>query len=287
MAAAHTMSRRGFVAALIAPAKAPIVDTHTHFYDPTRPQGVPWPSPTEKSLYRRVLPPEFVALARPHGVTATIVVEASPWLEDNQWVLDLATEHRVIAGLVGHLNPGQAGFREHLARFRKNSLFLGIRLGGGALTQGLFSPPFLEDLRQVAGAGLQVDLLGGPAMLEAVARLARAVPDLRIVIDHMPFDALGGPALTALHEHSRVYAKVSGRTADTAGLDELWRVFGPDRLIYGSNWPVSDRVAPYARIFSTVHSYFASKGDAALRKFLWDNALAAYRFNPASPSATG
>lgn len=280
MAAAHTLSRRGFVAALAAPASSPIVDTHTHFYDPSRPQGVPWPSPKEKSLYRRVLPSEFVALAKPHGVTAAIVVEASPWLEDNQWVLDLAAEHRVIAGLVGHLNPGESGFREHLARFNKNSLFLGIRLGGDALVRGLAAPAFVDDLRRLAGAGLQVDLLGGPPMLEAVARLARAVPDLRVVIDHLPFDAPGGPALAALHEHSLVYAKVSGRTADMAGLDELWRVFGPDRLIYGSNWPVSDRVAPYSRIFSTVHTYFASKGVLALRKFLWNNSLAAYRFIP-------
>lgn len=277
MVLGHTVSRRGFVAALLAPAPAPIVDTHTHFYDPTRPQGVPWPSPSEKTLYRRVLPPEFVALSRPHGVTSTIVVEASPWLEDNQWVLDLAKEHPVIVGLVGHLNPGEAGFREHLARFRKNPLFLGIRLGGGVLAQGLASPVFVEDLKRLAGEGLQVDLLGGPAMLADAARLVRVVPDLRIVIDHMPLDGPGGAALAALGQYSRVYSKVSGRTTDTAGLDELWRVFGEDRLIYGSNWPVSDRVMPYGRVFSTVHTYFAAKGESALRKYYWENACAAYR----------
>ena len=97
MAPGDTVSRRGFVAALIAPPSAPIIDTHTHFYDPTRPQGVPWPPPAERTLYRRVLPPEFVAVSQPHGVTATVVVEASPWLEDNQWVLDLATDNPVIA----------------------------------------------------------------------------------------------------------------------------------------------------------------------------------------------
>ena len=209
-------SRRGFVATLMAPAAAPIIDTHTHFYDPTRQQGVPWPPPSEKSLYRRVLPPEFVALSRPHGVTAAIVVEASPWLEDNQWVLNLAKDHLVIAGLVGHLNPGATGFREQLARFRKYPLFLGIRLSGNALSKGLPSAAFVDDLRRLSGEGLQVDLLGGPAMLEDVARLARAVPELRIVIDHVPFDTPGGPALAAMREHPSVYAKVSGRTTDTA-----------------------------------------------------------------------
>src|SRR2546422_9274246 len=65
-----------------------IIDTHTHFYDPTRPQGVPWPPKSETMLYRPVLPEEFVSKAKPLGVTGTIKVEASAWLEDNQWVLD-------------------------------------------------------------------------------------------------------------------------------------------------------------------------------------------------------
>ena len=276
MAPLNKVSRRGILIALLAPPSAPVIDTHTHFYDPTRPQGVPWPAPAEKALYRRVLPPEFVALSRPHGVRATIVVEASPWVEDNQWVLDLAKEHAVIAGLVGHLNPGESGFREQLARFRKNPLFLGIRLGGDALAKGM-ATQVVEDLRRLADEGLQVDLLGGPSMLAGVVQLARAVPELRIVIDHVPFDTPAGPTLAALREYPRVYAKVSGRTTDTAALDDLWHVFGEDRLIYGSNWPVSERVAPYGRIFGTVHSYFAAKGDAALRKYMWANALAAYR----------
>ncbi|HEY3444385.1 MAG TPA: amidohydrolase family protein [Paludibaculum sp.] len=263
---------------MLAPAAAPIIDTHTHFYDPERPQGVPWPRPAERALYRRVLPLEFIALSRPHGVTRTIVVEASPWLEDNQWVLDLAKDHPVIAGLVGHLNPGEGGFGEHLARFHRNPLFLGIRLGGEALAKGLAVPLFVADLRRLAGEGLQVDLLGGAAMLADVARLARAVPELRIVINHLPLDVPGGEALAVLREYPRVYAKVSGRTTDAEGLDELWRVFGEDRLIYGSNWPVSERVAPYERIFETVRTHFAGKGETALRKYFWDNARTAYRF---------
>ena len=77
-----------------------IIDTHTHFYDPTRPQGVPWPGPDEELLYRRVLPEDHRALAAPEGVTGTVVVEASAWLEDNQWILDLAAQTPWIVGLV-------------------------------------------------------------------------------------------------------------------------------------------------------------------------------------------
>src|SRR3954463_3661175 len=72
--------------------KLDIIDTHTHFYDPTRPQGVPWPGKGDKKLYRPVLPSEYKQLAKPFGVVGTIVVEASPWVEDNQWLLDLAAK---------------------------------------------------------------------------------------------------------------------------------------------------------------------------------------------------
>src|SRR2546421_730543 len=73
-------------------AKFEIIDTHTHFYDPSRPQGAPWPGKSDKLLYRPVLPGEYKKLARPFGVVGAIVVEASPWLEDNQWLLDLAAK---------------------------------------------------------------------------------------------------------------------------------------------------------------------------------------------------
>ena len=90
-----------------------IIDTHTHFYDPTRPQGVPWPPKDDSVLYRRVLPRDFRALAEPLGITGTVVVEASPWEEDNQWILDLAAQDPFLLGLVGHLKPGRPEFRDN------------------------------------------------------------------------------------------------------------------------------------------------------------------------------
>src|SRR5689334_25281079 len=82
-----------------APAQSPtlasgltVIDTHTHFYDPNRPQGVPWPPRDDKLLYRTVLPKEYRAQPVPRPVTGTVVVEASPWVEDTQWVLDLAAK---------------------------------------------------------------------------------------------------------------------------------------------------------------------------------------------------
>jgi hypothetical protein len=78
-----------------------LIDGHTHFYDPTRAQGVPWPPRDDKLLYRPVLPRDYRALAVPRRVTGVVAVEASSWLEDNQWVLDLAGHDPFIVGFVG------------------------------------------------------------------------------------------------------------------------------------------------------------------------------------------
>ena len=64
-----------------------VIDTHTHFYDPSRTQGVPWPNKDDDFLYRTVLPNEYKAMTMPLGVRGTVVVEASKWFEDNLWIL--------------------------------------------------------------------------------------------------------------------------------------------------------------------------------------------------------
>jgi predicted TIM-barrel fold metal-dependent hydrolase len=268
----------------------PAIDTHTHFYDPTRPQGVPWPKPGETLLYKPYLPAQFRSLTAPFGVLGTVVVEASPWVEDNQWVLDLAKEHAAIVGFVGNLQLGQPEFAANLRRFARNPLFRGLRLGEAAIAKGLGQPAFEKDLRRLADARLTLDVIGGPALPPNVARMARLAPPLRFVIDHLPFETWDGDpaaALAALAEVAslpNVYAKVSGvvrRGVEEAalyrpGLDLLWELFGADRLVFGSNWPVSERFAPYATVHRVVAEYFAAKGRAASEKFFWRNSRAAY-----------
>lgn len=143
-------------------SKEPLIDTHTHFYDPTRPQGVPWPGKGDKRLYRPVLPAEFFKLTTPLGVTGTVVVEASPWLEDNRWLLDLADHEKGIVGIVGNLTPGEAEFAGHLKRFSRHPLYRGIRIGHGLLKEKLADKAFLDDMRRLADQDLTLDVNGGP-----------------------------------------------------------------------------------------------------------------------------
>ncbi|MBS0202599.1 MAG: amidohydrolase family protein [Planctomycetes bacterium] len=280
----------------------PIVDTHTHFYDPQRPQGVPWPGKDDKSLYRQVLPEHFEAFAKPLGVTGTVIVEASPWVEDNQWVLDIADHDPFVLGLVGNLTPGKPEFAGHVKRFAANRRFRGIRVNSGPLKTGLDKAEFLADIKRLADADLELDINGGPELLPLVDQLATKLPDLRIVINHLANVKIDGPHLNAEWQagmqaaarHKQVFLKVSalvesaardGRTAPKDPqyyfpiLESVWQTWGEDRLIYGSNWPVSDRAGDYATVLKIVSEFFQSKGRAATEKFFAKNAKAAYRWS--------
>lgn len=279
----------------------PIVDTHTHFYDPTRPQGVPWPSKDDPLLYRPVLPREFQTLTKPFGVTGTVIVEASSWVDDNEWLLDLAKNDRFVLGVVGNLSPGTDLFARQLARFAKNPVYRGIRVNADVVNKGLDRPEFLSDLKKLIDADLELDVNGGPEMLQIVDRLADRLPDLRIVINHLSNVKIDGkepPAtwqvdLKACATHPKVFLKVSAliesaRTdqrpapSDTSFyhpiLNAAWKTFGEDRLIYGSNWPVSDNAGPYKLVFQIVSEFFRDHGRVASEKFFARNAEAAYKW---------
>ena len=289
---------------------AGIVDTHTHFYDPTRPQGVPWPGRDDAFLYRPVLPPEFETLARPLGVTSTVVVEASAWEDDNAWVLGLADRHRSLIGMVGHLNPGEPGFPTALTRFQGDRRFRGIRIGGGQVVRALDDEGLRRDLARLAESGLAVDVLVGPEQLEAVARMAGALPNLTVVIDHCANVRVDGKAPPAAWVdavrrcagHAQVVMKVSGLVEGTGRsrgdapgdvafyrpvLDVVYEAFGPDRVVYGSNWPVSARFASYETVFRIVETYFRAKGSTVADRYFTRNALRVYGVSVSGTGTAG
>ena len=116
-----------------------------------------------------------------------MAVEASPWLEDNLWLLRVADDNALVVGVVGNVAPGHPDFRDALGRFSKHPLFRGIRIHAGALPRALEDARMSADLKLLAGKDLSLDiLLSGPSAFGEVARLSESVPDLRIVLDTYP-----------------------------------------------------------------------------------------------------
>lgn len=280
-------------------AELDIIDCHTHFYDPTRPEGIPWP-PKDSPLYRTVLPQDLRALKKYRPVTGTVIVEASNRVEDNAWLLGLAKHDPFIVGIVGNLTPGTPDFKSHITRFAADPLFRGIRISV-QLLQDLLQKDHTEDLKLLADHDLELDVNGGPDTPTTIAQLAALLPSLRILLNHIgnvrvtadkPPSAWQSSIQTAA-KHSNVFAKISALVEGAARdgksapgdlefykpyIDVVWNAFGDDRVIYGSNWPVSDGAADYATLQRIVMEYAAQKGDVATRKFCSLNAKQAYKW---------
>jgi L-fuconolactonase len=304
------MKRRTFLAGAAVSAFAqepaiPIIDTHIHLFDTARPGGVPWPPKDNKALYMPALPPRYRQLTGKLGIVGAIEVEASPLLEDNQWVLDVAQKDPIIVGTVGHLEPADADFRKNFDKYRKNPLFLGIRYGnlwGRDLGDELAKPDFVPGLKMLAEANMVLDTANPNAkLMETMVRLTDRVPNLRVVLDHLPqMDPQPAEAsLKELAKRPQVYVKVSSVLRRVDGkvpedlafykgrLDEIFGMFGEDRLVYGSDWPNSDNWGPYPTVLRIVREYFTAKGRPIAEKYFWRNSLKAYRWKKRAPGQPG
>jgi L-fuconolactonase len=292
----------------VAPGRRPIVETHIHFWQVTRPGGVPWPTPAEGPIFRDVLPSEYTPIARANGVVTAGIVEASGIVEDNQWILDLVRKDRFYSFFVGNLEIGAPTFARDLARFAHDPRFVGIR---GYLTgpaEGItLSPAQLASLRDLARRGMTLDIIsrGTKNPKDQVQALCAAVPDLRIIIDHLG-GAKGPPPVDATWELEirrladvcpNLYMKFSSfydmyAPGDVvfpsptdlepykAHFDVLMSAFGPERLIWGSNWPVTTLHGTFEAQIAIAEEYLAPFGTSVRDSVMFKNALAFYRRRP-------
>src|SRR5689334_11189410 len=188
------MRRREFLAgtagAAFGQSPIPIIDTHVHLFDTSRPGGVPWPPKDNAALYKPALPARYKGIAEPLGIVGAIEVEASPLVEDNQWVLDVIKNEPVFVGTVGNLEPGTPDFRKQLDRFHRNPLFRGIRFGnlwGKDIGDELGKAAVIGDLKALAAADLTLDVANPtPRLMDSVVKVTDRVPELRVMLDHVP-----------------------------------------------------------------------------------------------------
>ena len=280
-----------------------IIDTHIHLYDTDREEGVPWPPKDDKVLYKPHLPTEFNRVSKAAGVTGVVIVEASDRIPDNQWILDLVKNDDFYIGLVGNIDPYRDDFAKILNQLKKDPRFVGIRLRVQGKQIDYADPKVRANLKTLAKAGLSADILmngEGIETIHQVTDLAAAIPDLRLVLNHVLGYNVDGKlpscewqeAVKKLAAHPNVYCKVSGLyqrcTIQPASqdpdfyrplLDILWNQFGSDRLIYGSNWPCTKKSGDYQSFVTLVNAYFTSKGQEASEKYFWGNAAKVYKLN--------
>lgn len=302
------MAQAGIAAgATFRPAsnQVPMVDTHIHLFDPTRPQGAPYRGPRSSPVYESgCFPATFRKTMASYNAVAAIHVDASPWVEDNLWMLQSVTSDPIMVGAIGNLRIEQSEFPEILDRFAKDALFLGLRYGnlwGYDLAGQSQNPSFLGNLKLLSERGLALDTANPRVdLLEAVVRVNDAVPDLRIIVDHLckldprPEELQAYRAvLMEISRRPTIYVKLSSSlhagnidpalSAHKDRLDLLYETFGSDRVLYASDWPNVEGDAPVDHAINLIQEYFASKSSEDQEKFFWRNSIAAYRWKARTP----
>ncbi len=314
-----------FASTVSAPSRAaavddiPIIDCHIHLFDGTRPQGAPYRG--GRAFQGGVaLPAMYARIARPLGIVGVIQVDASPWVEDNLWVLEAIQPEPLMVGTIGNLKPEKPEFAEYLERYAKNPLYRGIRYGnvwGYDLPKQVDNPRFVEGLKLLASHDLVLETANqNMALLQAAIKVNDRVPGLRIVLDHLPAfdpppDAVADyeALLKEISQRKNIWTKLSeivhpvrqpaalpgqppatppvivrGLAAHRERLDMLMHYFGEDRVLFGTDWPNAVGVSEVPDTVALVREYFSGKSREAAEKYFWKNSIAAYKWVRRAPT---
>ncbi|MFE5754766.1 amidohydrolase family protein [Streptomyces massasporeus] len=245
-----------------------VVDAHHHVWDlSVRDQD--WITGPELAPLRRDFTMKDLASeARAAGVARTVLVQTVTVPEETPEFLALAAEHDLIAGVVGWTDLTRPGIADELARLRAlpgGPYLKGIRhqVQGEPDPEWLLRPDVQRGLAAVADTGLVYDLVVLPHQLPACVRAATALPGLTFVLDHLGKPPIASGALEPWATGLRALAALPNTVAKLSGLlteadPASWTVedlrpyaevaleaFGPGRLMYGSDWPVSTLGAAY------------------------------------------
>jgi L-fuconolactonase len=281
-----------------------IIDSHQHFWQVGK-FDYPWMSPELGVLYRDYLPELLGPILNENGVAKTILVQASNSLSETEWLLGLADQYQFIAGVVGWVDLTNPDMADHLETFKANAKFKGVRhlVESEPAEDWLVQPAVLRGLQTLEQHGVAYDLLVHTRHLKHVKTVAETCPRLRLVVDHMAKPTIASGEITEwaskLREvaaYPNVSCKVSGLVTEARHnswqpedlrpyVEKALEFFGPNRLIFGSDWPVCLLAASYSRVLETFQSLMRELSDEELTMIFGGNAATFYQLQLGASAA--
>lgn len=273
------------------------IDAHQHFWQLADRLGA-WPPPALAKIHRDFKPDDLAPMLERHGVVSTVLVQSMPNEHDTLFMLDLAKRHAFIGGVVGWVDMKRTDAPERIALLATYSALKGLR----PMLQDLADDRWVDDqalapaVEAMRAHRLSFDALVLPRHLPALTSFAERFPDLPIAIDHgaKPGIAQGTMEpwrrdIARLAAMPQVHCKLSGLVTEAGAdwdvarlqpyVDHILEVFGPQRVIWGSDWPVLNLASDYANWIVASEALLARLNEAERCNIFGLNAKRFYRLD--------
>ena len=270
------------------------IDAHQHFWALER-GDYGWLTPELKPIYRDFLPDDLQPSLRRAGIEGTVLVQAAPTVAETEYLLSLAAENSFIKGVVGWVDFDAPDAAQEIAKLAGNPALVGLR----PMIQDIDDPNWMlganlaPAFQALQHFDLAFDALVLPRHLGQLLELLKRYPNMRSVIDHGAKPEIRDSAfsdwatgMAALAYGTNAYCKLSGLVTEAAQdwttenlrpyVDHLLDTFGPQRLIWGSDWPVCTLASSYDRWVDTTETLLATQTDADRVAILGGNAANFY-----------
>ncbi len=252
------------------------LDAHQHFWQ-YNPEEYGWIGPDMAVLKQDRLPEDLLPLLQSAGLDGSIAVQARQSLAETAWLLELADRYPFIKGVVGWVDLCSPQVDQQLEQFSTHPKFRGVRhvVQDEPDDRFMLREDFLRGLGRLRRFGLTYDILIFPRHLPVAIEVVKKFPDQPFVLDHIakpyikdgrlsPWDA----DIRRLAEHPNVVCKVSGMVTEADWqdwqaddfypyLDVVFDAFGPERLMFGSDWPVCTLAGSYRQVVDLLAGYTA------------------------------
>lgn len=264
-------------------------DAHQHFWQLTKPFDYRWlDEPHHAPIRRDFLPADLEPRLKAAGIERSVFVQTQHNLDESLWVLEMARAHPFIAGVVGWVDLASPACEDQVLAMKRHAKFVGVR----HITQGepdddfIVRPDVVRGLKVLEKHRVPFDLLFYVKHLNHAATLGRMLPELPMVIDHLAKPRIRGrvtddwlPNFRAAAACPNIVCKLSGMITEadwkawtpadlTPYIDAALDCFGPDRLMFGSDWPVSELAGTYQQVVDAV-AVRIGKLSAAEQDAIW------------------
>ncbi|GAA0540904.1 L-fuconolactonase [Rhizomicrobium palustre] len=279
-----------------------LIDAHQHFWNPDR-GDYGWLSGPFAPIRRIFTPDDLSPELAANGVNATVLVQTWSSVDETRAFLTLASATPFIAGVVGWVDLTAANVADVIAELKAGqggTYLVGIRhqVHDEPDADWLLRPDVRRGLQAVADHGLVYDLLLKPRELPAALKTVQAFPHLRFVIDHIAKPDIRGHGFSAwaelmapfAAERGHVWCKLSGMVTEADWenwtlvdlqpyIDEVLRLFGPSRVLYGSDWPVCRVAGGYTKWLAALKQAIAARTAIEHAQILGGSAQELYRLS--------